>query len=405
MMSTKSVRFGMALTLVVFVTALTADAQTNQKQQAALPDAPPLKLEKLLQAPPDASADWAKLKGKLVVVEFWATWCSPCVAAIPHLNEIAKELADQPVVFISVTDDEETQLNEFLKTSPLKSWIGVDSTRANWPVFDIHSIPTTVIVNPEGKLLATTRPEEVTTGKLRDLLRGQAVAFAAPETRDSNLAWDQDEIEWKDGVGPLTSVIIKPIKTATSGSLYKPGGNYLTADGEPLQVLVHMAYQADIYHMDWRVPKPVTSQAYRVVARVPKGRESQLLPLFQNALAATFGVKASWHMEEKEVYVLRVIDGQVVKLSVADKDEERDFRVLRGRGSSRRYGVDKLTEFLSQFVLDSIVIDETKLTGEYNWNLPYQHGKPEATLAQLKDLGLEVVKARRPVNILVVEPE
>jgi uncharacterized protein (TIGR03435 family) len=403
-MSTKSVRFRIALALALFVTALTAKAQTNQKQ-TGLPDAPALKLEKLLQAPAGASVDWAKLKGKLVVIDFWATWCSPCVAAIPHLNEMAKELADQPVVFISVTDDDETRLNEFLKSTPMKTWIGLDSARTNWTAFDLHSIPTTVIVNPEGKLLATTKPAELTTQKLRDLLRGQAVAFAAPETRDSNLTWDQDEIEWKDGVGPLASVIIKPIKTATSGSMYKPGDNYLTADGVPLQILVQMAYEADTYHMDWRVPKPATSQSYRVVARVPKGRESQLLPLFQSTLAATFGVKASWHMEEKDVYVLRVIDGHAVKLTVAGKDEAKDLRFLRGRGSCTRCGIDKLSEFLSHFVLDSIVIDETKLTGEYNWNLPYQHGKPEATLPQLKDLGLEVVKARRKVNILVVEPE
>ena len=404
-MSTKSFRFRIALTLAVFVTALTVNAQINQKQQAPLRDAPILKLDKLLQSPPGSSTDWTKLKGKLVVIDFWATWCSPCVAAIPHLNEMARELADQPVVFISVTDDDETRLNEFLKSTPLKTWIGLDSARTNWSAFDLHSIPTTVIVNPDGKLLATTRPEEITTQKLRDLLRGQPVAFKAPETRDSNLAWDQDEIEWKDGVGPLASVIIKPIKTATSGSLYKPGGNYLTADGVPLQILIHMAYQADIYHMDWRVPKPVTSENYRVVARVPKGRESQLLPLFQNTLAATFGVKASWQMQEKDVNVLRVIDGQAVKLTVARKDEARDWRFLRGRGSCTRCGVDSLTEFLGHFVFNSIVIDETKLTEEYNWNLPYQHGKPEATVAQLKDLGLEVVKAKRTVKILVVEPE
>jgi uncharacterized protein (TIGR03435 family) len=404
MMSTKVLVFRIA-TLAVFVTALTANAQTNQKEQAPLRDAPILKLDKLLQAPPGSSTDWTKLKGKLVVIDFWATWCTPCVAAIPHLNEMAKELADQPVVFISVTDDDETRLNEFLKSTPMKTWIGLDSARTNWAAFDLHSIPTTIIVSPEGKLLATTRPSELTTQKLRDLLRGQDVAFVVPETRDSNLAWDQDEIEWKDGVGPLASVIIKPIKTATSGSSYKPGGNYLTADGVPLQILVYMAYQTDIYHVDWRVPKPLTSQAYRVVARVPKGRESQLLPLFQSTLAATFGIKASSHMQEKDVYVLRVIDGQSVKLTVAGKDEVKVLRFLRGRGSCTRCGIDKLSEFLSHFVLDSIVIDETKLTGEYNWNLPYQHGKPEATLPQLKDLGLEVIKVRRNVNILVVEPE
>ena len=131
----------------------------------------------------------------------------------------------------------------------------------------------------------------------------------------------------------------------------------------------------------------------------------QLLPLFQNALAATFGLKTKWQVQDKDVYVLRVIQGQVAKLTVAAKNEERDFRVLRGRGTSKRNGIDKLTEFLSHFVLDSIVIDETKLSGEYDWELPCQHGKPEVTLPLLKDLGLEVIKAKRAVNILVVELE
>lgn len=70
-MSTNFMRFRIALMLAIFVTPLTANAQTNPKQQTPLSDAPVLKLEKILQAPADASADWAKLRGKLVVVEFW----------------------------------------------------------------------------------------------------------------------------------------------------------------------------------------------------------------------------------------------------------------------------------------------------------------------------------------------
>ena len=405
MRPTMRVSFRIILMLWAGVAAVCVSAQPDQKQVAALRNAPPLKLDKLLQAPAGTSTDWTKLKGKLVVIDFWATWCSPCVEAIPHFNQMAKELADQPIVFIAVTDDDETRLNEFLKGTPIKTWIGLDSARVNWTAFDLHSIPTTVIVSPEGKWLANTRPDNLTTQKLRDLLRGQVVALPPPETRDSNLAWDQEEIEWKDGVSPIAEVIIKRIKTATSGSWMKPGGNFLTADGVPLSVLVQMAYQTDSDHMDWRIPRSANPESYRVVARVPKGREQQLLPLFQNTLAATFGLKTGWHSQERDVFVLRVIDGQTPKLTVSAKDEERDLRALRGKGVSRRNPISWLSEFLSHFVLDAIVIDETNLKGEYNWELPYQHGKPELTLPLLEKMGLEVIKAKRIVNVLVVELE
>src|SRR5262245_46570784 len=62
--------------------------------------APPLTLERLLQAPAGAKADWSALRGHVVVLEFWATWCVPCVRAVPHLNDLAEQFKDQPVQFL-----------------------------------------------------------------------------------------------------------------------------------------------------------------------------------------------------------------------------------------------------------------------------------------------------------------
>ncbi len=366
--------------------------------------APPIKLEKLLQAPPGASTDWEKLKGKVVVIEFWATWCTPCIGEVPHLNQLAAELSGQPVVFVSITDDSEERLKRFLKTTPIKTWIGLDSARANWPVFNIHSLPTTVIVGADGRWVGATLPKNLTSQVVRDVIGGKQVKLPPLEARDSNLDWDQDEIDWKDGVSPISEVIIKPISTATTGSRLRPEKNYLTADGASLKVLVQIAYETDHYHLDWRVPQPESAQQYRVAARVPKGREQQLLPFLQNALTATFALKVHWQPEEKDVYVLSIIAKNKLKLTTATLDEKPLFQVLRGQATAKRQPLAQLSDFLSDFVVHMPVVDETNLTAEYDWELPYQPGQPNVALQAVKDhLGLELVRARRSINMLVVE--
>ena len=172
-----------------------------------------------------------------------------------------------------------------------------------------------------------------------------------------------------------------------------------------MEALVQLAYQTDHFHLDWRIPAAESDQAYRTAARVPKGREQQLLPLFQNALSATFGLKVHWQQEEKDVYVLRIPEDSKPKLTAATSDEKPLFYAMRGQASAKRQPLAKLADvFLCNLVVHAPVVDETGLTGEYDWDLPYQPGQPNVALQALKDkLGLELVKTRRPVKMLVVE--
>ena len=61
--------------------------------------APKLGLKGWINSKPLSLED---LKGKIVVLDFWATWCGPCIRAVPHTNEMMEKYADEDVVFIGV---------------------------------------------------------------------------------------------------------------------------------------------------------------------------------------------------------------------------------------------------------------------------------------------------------------
>ena len=154
---------------LVFVASQAAHAAGPKVGDAA----PPLGVETLLNAPDGASAEWDKLAGKVVVVEFWATWCGPCVSAIPHMNELATEFADKGVVFVSITDEPKETIDAFTKRLAMKSWVGLDPDGSASEAFAVHAIPRTIVVGKDGKVLADTYPTFVKAEHLEAALRGE----------------------------------------------------------------------------------------------------------------------------------------------------------------------------------------------------------------------------------------
>jgi len=135
------------LLLVIALALLIPLSSFGDGPKIATP-APPLNLAKLLQASDGTETTWEKLRGKVVVLDFWATWCGPCVASIPHWNELASQFQDKPIVFLAISDENPDLITSFLKRRPIKSWVGLEGvTQSTRDRYGIVSIPTTVIVN------------------------------------------------------------------------------------------------------------------------------------------------------------------------------------------------------------------------------------------------------------------
>lgn len=95
----------------------------------------------------------ADLKGKVVVLDFWATWCGPCVAALPMVNEAASARKDKGVVFFAVNQQEAPdEIRAFLQKQKLDAPVALDSEGVAAKLYQVRGIPQTVIVGKDGNI-------------------------------------------------------------------------------------------------------------------------------------------------------------------------------------------------------------------------------------------------------------
>jgi uncharacterized protein (TIGR03435 family) len=392
----------------IFILALVFFAQglfIAQTQDALLPvkvgdPAPAISLEALIQAPIKAENIENDLKGKVVVLEFWATWCGPCREAIPHMNELEKEFRTKPVRFLSVTDEEEWKVKNFLKVNPMRGWIGLDTDGSLFKAYGFKTIPQAVVIDLDGRIAALTLPRSLNSEMIKQLLErkpidlepGDAISArtqeAQPKDPQAQTASGQDLLE----------LSIRPASPSNSMSFSRRS---FKAKGMTLHKLVSLAY--DVSHVRLVASTPLADRTYAVAVNLPKNDRAALKSLLRQALDVTFGLNVFKEMRETEVFILKTSEKTKKALRPSKHDSEMPLLSDDGQISSQGTSIDTFCVVLEK-TIGKVVQNETGLEGFYEIALYWNPDDPASVVTAIKDqLGLELSVEIRTIEVTVFE--
>jgi len=132
------------------------EARRSRPATAAPWLAPPFQLEKF----GGGSINSSELRGKVVMLDFWATWCGPCIAEMPILLRLATEYESKGVVFLAASRDDpsvaKVQVGLFIdRRAPALARYAAFADQGTADAYDVSAIPTMVLIDRKGQVRAS----------------------------------------------------------------------------------------------------------------------------------------------------------------------------------------------------------------------------------------------------------
>ncbi len=373
---------------------------------------PPLILSETVQGPSPNEISWDKLKGKVVVLEFWNTACAPCIEAIPHLNDLVGQFSNR-VVFISISDDNGDYLKKYLKRKPIKSWVVLDGLlNPTRTAFDVHGIPHTVIVDASGKIAAITHPAVLEAKNLEEILAGKPCSLPAPQLYSPD---DRDVVA-------VTNPAPTKVEISIKGPFPKPergpfdSRSWGRSESFP-DFEAGKASLEDVIPAFFDIsPKLVFAKTklpegfYDISAIAPQGETLELKQQFAKKLETNFGIEVQTKKQNVKVYVMTVCSTNAPGIKQVQR---------RGGGGQRPGGfylngtkMDDIASFM-ELSLDKPIVNETGLAGRWSVDVRWQMSKSELNSdsnpdsdkvikAVREQLGLELTSTNRTLEVLEI---
>jgi thiol-disulfide isomerase/thioredoxin len=133
-----------AFCAAVLTATLSVACFADFKQGDDLPDLASFHLEGRLPA---------ELKGQVILLDFWASWCAPCKSSFPVMEELTKKYASQGLTIVAVSVDEKPEnMQRFLKSAKVSFTVVRDAQHKLVAAANVRTMPTSFIIDRSGKI-------------------------------------------------------------------------------------------------------------------------------------------------------------------------------------------------------------------------------------------------------------
>ena len=423
------------LLLVFILLQSTSKAQTPLKP-ISIGDTVPALFLKGYQTPKGVAIEGVKLnsfKDQLVILDFWATWCAPCVKMIPKMDSLQKEY-EGDVQFIPVSYQSFKEVQAFnqsvAKRGIVRNLNEVVGSIALQQLFPHVTLPHYVWINGKGVVIAITDDEEVTRENIK---KAADESFKLSFKADYRVKHNLDSALFINGNGGnvpklfyhrLLSPHQKGLAARISVDIKPNGASHIVATNYSITHLYRAAYSKGGTAF-------LSSNRNRVIVK----DSTELIPPQGRA-----GFRA-WALNNKYCYELlappvykakvfdemikdleaffpaykAVIEKQEVECYVVQRTSQEDLLATKGgtpiTGStliSFELQNQPLKQFISMLdikylsLTDYPVVDETNYTGKVDLKLDANMTKVDSINEALKPYGLTIIKAKRPIDLLII---
>ncbi len=143
----------------------------------------------ILNSPKDKN-----IENKYIILEFWATWCAPCLGAVPHLNDLRDQFKNRKdLVFLSLTYEKPEKTKRTLEKIAFKTIVVSDQTKKTETNYNVEGLPHTVLIDDKGIVKWIGKPYDLNSSLIEKFLKGEnnlTESVAIEEEKN-----DQKEVE------------------------------------------------------------------------------------------------------------------------------------------------------------------------------------------------------------------